>query len=127
MKRRQIMFSAGLTGLGALLGAGLARSQSSAAVRKVAVLEASVGRRDTLRRALAALGWHEGVNLNLQFVSALGQQDRIEALAAAMVAGEPAHKNRLYNRACQREARRHGADVERGHECGATQLLAWHA
>ena len=90
MKRRQIIFATGLTGLGALLRAGLAGSQGSTAVRKVAVLEASaVSQRDTLRRALAALGWREGVNLELQFVSALGQADRVEALAAAMVAGKP--------------------------------------
>ena len=93
MKRRHLLLTAAITALdslpGALLGTGLARSQSSSAVRKVAVLEASVGRRDTLRRALAALGWREGVNLDLQFVSAIGQEEHAAALAAAMVAGKP--------------------------------------
>ena len=62
---------------------------ASPQLRKVAMLEACVGRRDTLRRALAALGWREGINLDLQFVSAIGQEEHAAALAAAMVAGKP--------------------------------------
>ena len=77
-------------GVGSLWTLQPAWSQAPATVRKVAVLEAGPpGPRESFRRALTALGWREGLNLAIQFVSTQNREENIDALAATLVAGHP--------------------------------------
>ncbi len=65
-------------------------AQGAAPVRRVGVLEVAppssgLPRRAAFRQGLAQLGWIEGRNIELRFVSADGQEHRLEGLAATLV------------------------------------------
>ncbi|MFN0162371.1 MAG: ABC transporter substrate-binding protein [Burkholderiales bacterium] len=84
MKRRVLL-------LGTVAGATGARSLvAQTAMRRVGVLEAAAGaanmpRRAAFLRGLRGLGWEEGRNLEMRFVSADGNEDRLDTLARELV------------------------------------------
>ncbi len=91
MQRRFIISMAGGAGLGVLLVQGLAWAQGTAPLRRVGVLQVvgepvSLPLRAAFRRGMQELGWIEGRNVEYRFVSAEGQEGRLDALAASLVA-----------------------------------------
>lgn len=85
MKRRALL-------LGAAASATSARSLvAQTTVRRVGVLEVAatpvnLQRRAAFLRGLRGLGWDEGKNLAVRFVSAEGSEDRLDSLARELIA-----------------------------------------
>ena len=87
VRRRMTLAAAVL----ALLHAGSARAQGAAQMRRVGVLEvapaaSNLSRRAAFKQGMLDLGWVEGRNIEYRFVSAEGQEGRLDALAAELVA-----------------------------------------
>ena len=85
--RRAVVLAAGCV---TVIGRTAVFAQSVTPVRRIGILEVAppasgLPRRAAFRQGLAQLGWIEGRNIELRFVSADGQEDRLEALAAAVI------------------------------------------
>jgi putative tryptophan/tyrosine transport system substrate-binding protein len=95
MRRREFLTLVGGTAMPALLGPLAARAQQVDRKRRIGVLSGNANNPDTMsnlrefRRALEALGWSDGRNVELVYYYAGGDPERARELAKELIERAP--------------------------------------